>query len=242
MLLSGALSLLCGRRSAGAPIKASLFAQRSWIDQFHLHPRQGVIPCVISLRHIFALLVILNRFSRLTRRGAKKKVQRGEKKKKKKKDRWRGSQRWKGETDRDRCRERKREAGVGEMRERAVKWKGPSGGPLQLCGCGCLSRLSSPRMRMGHSRWDVLLALAGSLGLFWLRAALLLYKRRALANVSEATLLIAQNNPWLLGLLTHPRLALVHLAKRKPPPLTIPASVDGKSDSRNTFSWLKVSA
>lgn len=141
------------------------------------------------------------------------------------------------------CRERKREAGVGEMRERAVKWKGPSGSPLQLCGCGCLSRLSSsPRMRVGHSRWDVLLALAGSLGLFWLRAALLLYKRRALANVSEATLLIAQNNPWLLGLLTHPRLALVHLAKKKPPPLTIPASVDGKSDSRNTFSWLKVSA
>lgn len=109
MLLSGALSLLCGRRSAGAPIKASLFAQRSWIDQFHLHPRQGVIPCVISLRHIFALLVILNRFSRLTRRGAKKKVQRGEKKKKKKKDRWRGSQRWKGETDRDRCAESERE-------------------------------------------------------------------------------------------------------------------------------------
>lgn len=85
----------------------------------------------------------------------------------------------------------------------------------KLCGCKCLSRLSSPRMRTARcrSRCDVLLALAGSLCLFWLSAALLLCKRRALANVSVATLLIAQNNPWLWGLLTHPHLATCILQK-----------------------------
>lgn len=102
-----ALSLLCGRRSPGAPIKASLFAQRSWIDQFHLHPRQGVIPCVISLRHIFALLVILNRFSRLTRRGAKKKKKSAKREKKRQMERKPEVE--EGETDRDRCAERERE-------------------------------------------------------------------------------------------------------------------------------------
>lgn len=79
--------------------------------------------------------------------------------------------------------------------------------------CGCPYGLSSLRMRTGQK--DVLLALAGSLCLFWLGATLLLCRRRVLASVSVATLLIAQNNPWLLRLLTHPYLAVGILRKKK---------------------------
>lgn len=109
----------------------------------------------------------------------------------------------------------------------------------RLCGCGCPSRLSSLRMRTGQE--DVLLALAGSLCLFWLGATLLLHGRRVLASVSVATLLLAQNNPWLLRLLTHPYLAAgISRKASKPATSHIPTSSGGKSNTLNTFSWLKV--
>lgn len=66
-------------------------------------PTTGVIPYVISLCHIFALLVILNRFSRLTSGGAKKEKKREGKRQIEKEPKV------VGEADRDRCVESKRE-------------------------------------------------------------------------------------------------------------------------------------
>lgn len=51
-------------------LKAGLFVLHSQIDRFHLHPQHGVIPYIISSRHMFAFSVMQNNFSRLTSGGA----------------------------------------------------------------------------------------------------------------------------------------------------------------------------